>query len=216
MNQNQTLTVPPEELTFDPETHTYRVFGQEVPSVTELTGIYGGPLPEEGDPLELTLEAAADRGTLMHAFLEHRLCDYPEPFELPDSLQPYADAVDLFLSEHKLDPLLIEVPLHGIENGVPFAGTPDYIGEFDGIPAVLDWKFVSQLQKAKVSAQLGGYLQLCMNNEIFPDGLYCVQFLPSGTYRLYPATVADAVHRFTLSINVHQEKTMKHPKGEIV
>lgn len=61
------------ELTFEPDTHTYRVDGEAVPSVTQLTAVFGPPPPEEGDDLELTVEAAADRGITIHAYLQHRL-----------------------------------------------------------------------------------------------------------------------------------------------
>ena len=54
-------------LTFDRESHTYRVDGEIIPSVTQLTSIFGPLPPEEGDDLELAVEAAADRGVTLHA-----------------------------------------------------------------------------------------------------------------------------------------------------
>lgn len=206
---------PSEALTFDPQTHTYRVNGETVPSVTQLASIFGTPPPEEGNDLELTIEAAADRGTALHAYLEHRLGGGdPDDFELPDVCRPYADAVELFLSEHRLTPMLVETPLWGEVQNVCFAGTPDLVGEFDGQLSVLDWKFVSQLQKTKVGAQLSGYWELCAANDVFPEALYCVQFLPDGTYRLYPAGMrADDFH---LCLEVFRAARKKHPRGAIL
>lgn len=202
------------ELTFEPETHTYRVDGEAVPSVTQLVSIFGPPPPEEGDDLELTVEAAADRGITLHAYLQHRLeGGRAADFELPDVYGPCAEAVELFLAEHHLEPMLVETPLWGEARGVRFAGTPDFVGEFDGRLSVLDWKFVSQLQKTRVGAQLSGYWELCGANGVFPEALYCVQFLPDGTYRLYPAGLtADDLF---LCLDVYRAAHKKHPRGAI-
>lgn len=203
------------ELIFDADTHTYTLDGEALPSVTQLTGIYGTISMQEGDPLEQTMEAAAERGTVLHAYLEHRLWGGArEEFELPGAYEDYANGVDLFLSEHAIDPYLIETPLWGELDGVKFAGTPDFVGLFDGVLSVLDWKFVSQVQKTRVGAQLNGYMSLCLNSGWSPEKLFCVQFLPDGTYRLYPAgTLADG---FSLCLSVWREIHKKHPRGAIV
>lgn len=202
------------ELSFDHDTHTYYLDGRAIPSVTQLTDIYSVLPVQEGDCLELTMEAAAERGTILHAYLEHRLWGGErDSFELPNDLDGHADGVDLFLAEHTLDPYLTETPMWGEADGVRFAGTPDYVGLFDGVLSVLDWKFVSQVQKTKVGAQLSGYLSLCMSGDWFPEKLWCVQFLPDGAYRLYPAgTLADS---FYLCLSVWKEKHKKHPRGGI-
>jgi len=135
------------------------------------------------------------------------------PEELPDAYGGYADAIDLFLSEHQVDPHLTETPMWGEAEGVRFAGTPDFVGKFDGKLSILDWKFVSQVQKTKVGAQLSGYLSLCLCNDWAVENLACVQFFPDGTYRVYPAgTLADS---FYLCLKVWREKRKKHPRGAI-
>jgi len=202
------------ELLFDLESHTYTLNGETLPSVTRLTDIYSTAAIQEGDGLELTMEAAAERGTLLHAYLEHRLWGgEQEDFELPDAYDGYADGVELFLAEHTLDPYLTETPMWGEAEGVRFAGTPDFVGMFDRTLTVLDWKFVSQVQKTKVGAQLSGYLSLCLCSGLNPEKLACVQFTPDGMYRLYPAgTQADS---FYLCLKVWREKHKKHPRGAI-
>lgn len=199
-------------LDFDPDTHIYRLDGIRLPSVTQLTDIYGANV--ENPDLELTMEAAAERGSILHGYIEHRLRGRARgDYELPDAYADYADGVDLFLAEHELDPMLVESPLWGEAEGVRYAGTPDYVGLLDGKLCILDWKFVSQVQKTKVGAQLNGYWSLCLDNDIFPEALYCVQFLPDGTYRLYPAgTLTDG---FYLCLNVYAERNKKHPRGGI-
>ena len=88
------------DVTFDEATHAYTVDGKAVPSVTQLVAPLGADYDEpEDDMLALTVEAAADRGTTMHAYLAHRLTGgAPEDFELPDAYDPYACAVELFLA----------------------------------------------------------------------------------------------------------------------
>lgn len=203
------------ELLFYPETHTYTLDGKEIPSVTQLVEIYSTAKVEEDSDLELTFESAAERGTLLHGYLEHRLTGgEAEDYEIPDAYSGYVEAIELFLSEHELEPMLIETPMYSTPD-FTFAGTPDYVGRFDGNLAILDWKFVSQVQKTKVCAQLNGYKILCENNRIYPDTLYCVQFLPNGEYCLYPVNHEHNV-AFDIAVQVHILKGIKHPRGGII
>lgn len=197
-------------LTFDPDTHQYTLDGSPVPSVTQLTASLGQDMDDPD--LELAVEAAADRGTILHAYIAHRLEDGdPEDFELPVPYLPYADAVELFLAEHTVSPLLIETALPG----PGFAGTPDLVCEFDGKISILDWKFVSQIAKSKVGAQLGGYRMCCEHNQLFPEALYAVQFLPDGTYRLYPADYDKSLNAFRQCLLLQDLRQAKHPRGRI-
>lgn len=202
------------ELAFDAGTHTYWLDGERLPSVTQLIGIYNPDSIQAGDPVELAMEAAAERGSLLHGYIGHRINGGDrDGYGLPGIYAAYADGVDLFLAEHELEPMLVETPLHGKAEGIRFAGTPNFVGLFDGVLCILDWKFVSRVQKTMAGAQLNGYLSLCMCNGVFPDALYCVQFLPQGTYRLYPAgTLADS---FFLCLRAYREIHKKHPRGGI-
>lgn len=166
----------------------------------------------EGDYAELAIDAAAERGTIMHEYIHYRLLGGErEDYEIPGEYEPYADAVELFLAEHAINPYLIEIPLGCAE----YAGTPDLVAEFDGVTSILDWKFVSQIAKSKVMAQLGGYRRLCETNGIYPDKLYAVQFLRDGTYRLYPVDESDALNALGACTFIHSIKTQKHPRGKI-
>lgn len=201
-------------LEFDAAQHQYRIDGREVPSVTQLVAPLGADAdePPEDSPLELAIEAAAERGITMHAYLAHRLTGgAAEDFELPEQYSPYAEAVELFLAEHTITPLLVEEPLPG----PGFAGTPDLVCEFDGHLAILDYKFVSLLAKARVSGQLGGYQALCEHNELFPEALYAVQFCRDGTYRLYPVDTGTAAESFHACRFIYKLKTKAHRRGHI-
>lgn len=194
---------------FDPAAHRYTVDGVPAPCVTQLVAPLGSDMDEPDPLLEGALDAAAERGSAMHDYLAHRLrggirADY----ELPDEYAPYADAADLFLSEHDIQPLLIEQPLAG--DG--FAGTPDLVADFDGATTILDYKFVSQVAKSKVAAQLAGYLNLCEINEVYPQALTAVQILP-GDYRLYPVNIEWGRRAFACCRALYTLKTEKHPRG---
>lgn len=197
---------------FFEDKHQYFVDGVPVPSVTQIVAPLGEDFDEPDEHLELTVEAAADRGVTMHAYIAHRLLGGDaEEFELPDTYQPYADAVELFLSEHQVFPILVEHPLPG--KGL--AGTPDLVCEFDGNLSILDYKFVSTVAKSRTGAQLAGYLALCEENGIFPDLLYAVQFLRTGDYRLYPVTVNNSTKAFEACWEIYKIKCKKHPRGAI-
>lgn len=197
-------------LEFDEEHHRYKIDGAPVPSVTQLVS----PLEEDisGD-MEITVEIAAERGTTLHAYIAHRIQGgTAEDFEPPGIYAGYVDAIELFLAEHPVSPYLVETALAG--NG--FAGTPDLVCDYgEGEIAIIDWKFVSNIAKSKVGAQLAGYMELCESNGLFPDSAYAVQFLPTGTYRVYPVDVGEASKDFELCKDVYEAKTKKHPRGGI-
>lgn len=209
------------EFLFYPETHTYTLDGKEIPSVTQLVEIYSTAKVEEDSDLELTFESAAERGTLLHGYLEHRLTGGEvEDYEIPAAYSGYVEAIELFLSEHELEPMLIETPMYSGENArnilrepLLYAGTPDFVGCLDGTLSILDWKFVSQVQKSKIGAQLSGYARIIEECGIYPERLLCVQFCNNGEYRLYP--VQDSGQLFEICCMVYRAKNKKHPRGGI-
>ena len=199
-------------VSFDEERHQYTVDGVSVPSVTQLVAPLGMDYDEPDDLLEGVLDAAADRGSALHAYIAFRLSGGSgEDFELPDSYQQYVEGIELFLAEHEIIPILVEEPLPG--SG--YAGTPDLVCEFDGVPTIVDYKFVSSVAKTKVGAQLAGYMDLCEQNGLFPEKLYAVQFLKTGDYRLYPVGLESGREAFELCRKLHALKTKKHPRGRI-
>ena len=81
---------------FNEAKHQYLVDGVLVPSVTQLVVCLGADLDEPDDLMEATLDAAANRGVTMHAYIAHRLQGSPaEDFELPGIYEIYAQGVCL-------------------------------------------------------------------------------------------------------------------------
>ena len=196
-------------LDFDPATHTYTIDGVTVPSVTQIVSPLGDDYDEPDEFTERSVDAAAERGTLLHDYIAFRLQGGdPEEYEMPDAYEPYKRAVDDFLAEHNITPFAVE---QRITNGV-VAGTPDLVCEYDGELAILDYKFVSSVAKSKVCAQLGGYLQLLAANDIYPGELYAVQF-KADDYRVYPVNPDDAERMWFAAWELYKEKVYKHPRG---
>jgi len=133
-------------IVFDPETHTYRVDGKIVPSVTQLL-----PKPDFFVSDERLAECAAE-GTENHKEVE-------EFFRTGKSTSPYTDAVQRFVEENKKTTgglVACELPLASIKG---FAGTSDMIFE----NAIVDLK--RTIGNKKIHAlQTAGYNLLAVEN----------------------------------------------------
>ena len=196
------------DILFDAASHTYTVGGYIVPCVSDIIAVYGKEI-EEGDDLELVMDAAAERGTVCHKVIEQFLRgEHPE---YPDEYEPYVDAIRLFLAEHRIEPIAIEQPIYSVKNN--YAGTPDLLCMFDGFTALLDYKFVAQVAKTKVKAQLNAYCKAYEEMGVYPEVMYAVQFLKDGTYRLYPVKYDDT--ELELALHLWRLRHKKHPRGAI-
>ncbi len=197
-----------DEILFDAEKHEYTVNGEVVPCVSDIIAVYGVKV-EEGDDLENTMEAAAERGTVCHKVLEMYLKG--RDVEYPTEYEPYVDAIRLFISEHTIIPIAIETPIYSKKHG--YAGTPDLLCYFDGVLTIVDYKFVSQIAKTKVKAQMNAYCKAYEEKDVYPDEMIAVQFLKDGTYRIYPVKWDD--EEFELALKLWKIKNKKHPRGMI-
>jgi hypothetical protein len=187
--------------------HIYKLDGIVIPGVTDLVR----PLGEDIDEMqENAVEAAADRGVTCHKVLELLLGGETE-IEYPDAYEPYVEAIRLFLSEHEIIPLSIETPI--CSERLRVGGTPDLLCYYDGKLAALDYKFVSQIAKSKVQAQLNGYMELLIDSGVFPEELHAVQFLNDGKYRPYPVSINNKW--FVACYEIYMRKNCKHPRGRI-
>lgn len=197
-------------LDFDAEKHAYLLDGKPIPSVSEIIAPLGDALVETTD-LENAIEVAAERGTLMHKYIEMRLNGAtPDTIEIPSEYEEYAFGVELFLASHKILPLAAEQPIASSEMWV--AGTPDLVCEFDDVLSILDYKFVSTVNKTRVKAQLNGYRRILIDNGVFAEKLFCVHFYQGG-YRLYPTATDE--YEFSVCKAIWDIKRKKHGRGRI-
>lgn len=200
---------------FYKETHTYWVDGELVPCVTDMVSVYGKE-DYSSDDAEERIAAATERGTVMHDYIERRLRgEDPADIEIPEEYWPYAEGVELFLEEHVLRPIYIEKAWYGEVDGLTYAGTTDFYGMVNHVEMVLDWKFVSQVDKHKVAAQLGAYARLLAANDKEVWSLGAVQFLP-GTYRYYHCTIESALSMFEPCLQLAKAKRVQFNKNSLV
>ena len=150
----------------------------------------------------------------MREYIKRRYGGGQSGLLVPEGCGGYAEAADLFLSEHRLIPATEVKPMWGRELGEVFAGSPDFIGFFDGTFSVLDFNFTCDLPKSQVGARLNGYQSLAFQAGLFPDSLFAVQFTPDGKYRIFPA--GDKADGFRLCLEVWREKNKPHPPDIIL
>lgn len=197
------------QLEFSEQDHVYKIDGVTVPSVTELCAIFGN---DADDPfLENAIEISADRGVTCHKVLELLLSGVDiDDIDYPDVYAEYVESIQVFLAENEIEPIAAEIPICDPEIGV--AGTPDLLCMFNGDLTIIDYKFVAQVCKPKVKAQLNAYDRLYRANDVHADRLLCVQFLKCKP-RIYE--VAQDDFEFAIAYEVHKIKNKKHSRGRI-
>jgi hypothetical protein len=107
------------DLTFEPESHTYRMAGRVVPSVTQVLSI----LSDFSMVDPAVLEAAADRGTKVHAAIDLDNRGELEEEALDPELAPYVTQWRRFLAESGFTVTASELRLY--HKSLHYAGTCD-------------------------------------------------------------------------------------------
>ena len=184
---------------FDETTHVFLCDGNQIPSVTEILK----PLQEDNFTAinPSVLQAAADRGTLVHETCE--CIDYDMFYEdmiTPETV-PYIEAYEDFLAEHDCEWDYIEAQVHFDRT---YAGILDRLGKVDGVPCVLDIKTVNSPsieQKVSVTTQLEAYDQAA--HYTFPAYKdtefkhYALYLSKDGRYRLFDCDEFAAKEHFS-------------------
>lgn len=138
-------------LTFDEPTHTYRVDGRVVPSVTQILSrvfpdVYSG-IPEE------VLNEKSAIGTAVHRAIELEILGRLDYDTLHESVRPYFDSWLLWWSQLDVkDP----TPERKFYSTAGYAGTVDFQGKFGGSKWVIDWKTTSS-EMPTHRVQVAGY-----------------------------------------------------------
>lgn len=92
------------------------------------------------------LNDAADLGTWFHGYAEAILRgDFPEREPQTDWQYELAEQLEVFLSEHEVEPVFMEQTVY---NPVGYAGTLDLMARIDGVPTLCDWKTSRRVQDA--------------------------------------------------------------------
>lgn len=191
-------------LTFDEPSHTYRVDGRVVPSVTQLLGTLQD---WQGVPPSV-LEAKAELGRCVH-----KACELDDADDLDEeSIDPvvlgYLQGWRKFKRE--TGALILQSERQLANRLLGFAGTLDRVAELLAVSAgdrwLIDIKSSSTLAPW-VGVQLAGYRLLLESNGERVDRLAAVQLLPDGTYRIERYGHPDDVRCFMSLLAVHHWRT---------
>lgn len=197
-----------EGLTFDPETHVYRVDGVRFPSVTQALDV----LSEfEGVPRDV-LEAAREFGTHVHAAVDLLNRSQLDREALDPALEPYVRAWELFLNDTGADVVNSEERVMHV--GMQYAGTLDAIVSWKGFACLVDIK--SGVVPRTVGAQTMAYAQARGTPWI---KRYCCQLRGDGTYRMHRLKDPRDWSLFISALNIWQWHNRRRPerkkKGEL-
>ena len=165
--------------TFEAETHTYRVDGKVVPSVTTVLA----PLVDYSKVPRAVLERARQLGSAVHRMTELYDLDDLDMDDLADELRPYLTAWIKFRAETGFVPETIEKRLY--HPALRFAGTPDRSGLINRRRAVIDIKKMLYLGPV-IGLQLAAYQELFEKNGTHVEDRYALGLRADGTYRLQP------------------------------
>ncbi len=149
---------------FDADTHTYKVDGKVLPSVTTITGILSNMEYKEID--KEILDRAAKRGSAVHKAIE----DFTlwGDYELDISYEPYMVQFKKALDKEKFITAKTEFMLTDGE----ICGTIDNMSMIGEECIIIDYKTTSTIHKKLLEAQFGGYKRLCDANNIQVEKWY--------------------------------------------
>ena len=141
--------------------------GKKVPGVTTVLSILAKPalikwaygLGVKGIDMDGYRDALADVGTLAHRMiLDHLRGDKTDTANCPKDQVDLAENCFIkyleWEGQHQVEPILVETPLVSEAGG--FGGTPDFIGNIDGVPTLMDYKTGKGIYE-DYWYQLGGY-----------------------------------------------------------
>ncbi len=194
---------------------TYRVNGQELPSVTAIVGCLAKPALENwmvGLAMDAAEECAGDRekaealfgerrfekaniGTRVHEMVADHLQGHA--LRLSDDLRSYWHQWLNFLQAHEVRPLMVETVVAHPRYG--YAGRLDAIVELDGVPTLLDIK-TGRLY-ASVALQLAAYRFADLALPDYPD---CA----------LPSPVPEVERCAVLSLRPNSWRLIDVPAGE--
>ena len=174
-------------LQFFDKGHIYMLDGQRLPCVSDLCRFLHREIYKDA-PL-WQMEAAADRGTKVHAATE--ALDRTGRAEIEDEYLPYLQAYAAFRREHNVQWELIEHPDYHPAHR--YAGTIDRYGMVDGFKTLLDIKTTYRVYKPLCSASLNLYRLMLEARGKPVERLLILHLKKDGSYKLIRFDVEDAV-----------------------
>ena len=167
--------------------HVYMLDGERLPCVSDLCRFLHREIYKDAPIWQL--EAAADRGTKVHAATE--ALDKAGRAGIEDDYLPYLEAYAAFRREHEVEWELVEHsdyhPTHR------YAGTIDRYGMVDGYKTLADLKTTYTVYKPLCSASLNLYRMILEARQKAVERLLIIHLKKDGTYKLIWFDVDDSV-----------------------
>ena len=174
-------------LEFYDKSHVYELDGERIPCVSDLCRFLHKEIYKDA-PL-WQMEAAADRGTKVHAATE--ALDKTGRAEIEDSYLPYLQAYAQFRQEHEVQWELIEYADYHTE--LMYAGTIDRYGMVDGYRTLADLKTTYRVYKPLCGASLNLYRLILEARQKTVERLMIIHLKKEGTYKLVNIPIDGAV-----------------------
>jgi hypothetical protein len=174
-------------LEFYDKSHVYELDGERIPCVSDLCRFLHKEIYKDA-PL-WQMEAAADRGTKVHAATE--ALDKTGRAEIEDSYLPYLQAYAQFRQEHEVQWELIEYADYHPE--LMYAGTIDRYGIVDGYRTLADLKTTYRVYKLLCGASLNLYRLILEARQKAVERLMIIHLKKDGTYKLVNIPIDGAV-----------------------
>lgn len=182
-------------LQFFDKGHVYMLDGERLPCVSDLCRFLHREIYKDAPVWQM--EAAADRGTKVHAATE--ALDKAGRAEIEDEYLPYLQAYAQFRREHEVTWELIEHPDYHPEH--KYAGTIDRYGMVDGKYTLLDLKTTHTVYKALCNASLNLYRMILESRGKHVDRLMILHLKKDGKYRLINFDFDDTVPMALITLN---------------
>lgn len=165
------------DLEFDDATHTYRLNGVVLPSVTTIMKPLS--MMHYGGIDEATLERAAHRGTMVHNAIENYVKFGVE--DIPAEHEPYFKAFLAWMNECEVKPISSETRLY--HKQLKYAGTADMGCEERGVRTLVDFKTTSSFSGMLCGVQLEAYERAFESHGVSYVRKIIIQLMPDGTYK---------------------------------
>lgn len=187
------------ELGFIDATHTYTLYGQKIPSVTQLmaplsAAVYGGINTE-------VLNKAADRGTEVHQAAENYANFGVE--DISPELRGYFDGFREWFDG--VGPEVVSTEFKTYHKYLIYGGTVDLLAYIKGHLYVIDYKTTSSVEKMLTRVQLEAYKQALISHGIPVERKAILHLSKTGRAKLieYDTIDDDAWQVFWSLVNVN-------------
>lgn len=187
------------ELGFDEATHIYTLYGQKIPSVTQLmapltAAVYGGVNTE-------VLNNAADRGTEVHEAAENYANFGIE--DISPENRAYFDGFRQWFDTVK--PEVVSTEFKTYHKYLIYGGTVDLLAYINGHLYLIDYKTTYNVEKMLTRVQLEAYKQALISHGIPVERKAILHLTKTGRARLleYDTYDTQAWEVFGSLVNVN-------------